>query len=181
MVLVPGVRRAALRHMDLLIHCSTRYQIISGEGRLSWAFQLTPLPREVQTIAGAKFIPVAPTAPTSAAYTGAELGCRAFGCFSELKLLIFRPLLFRQSIQSPTPLLLQGPFVHISSIMAAYLGKIRTSVIGEYEVRPRPGQHPVDGGRGNSGHHAHSPGLLFSYQADALICISYAYFSSYLV
>uniref|UniRef100_A0A8D2JHC5 Chloride channel protein n=1 Tax=Varanus komodoensis TaxID=61221 RepID=A0A8D2JHC5_VARKO len=28
-----------------------------------------------------------------------------------------------------------GPFVHLSSMIAAYLGKIRTSVSGEYEVR----------------------------------------------
>lgn len=28
----------------------------------------------------------------------------------------------------------QGPFVHLSSMIAAYLGKIRTSVSGEYEV-----------------------------------------------
>ncbi|XP_006023311.1 chloride channel protein ClC-Kb isoform X3 [Alligator sinensis] len=38
-----------------------------------------------------------------------------------------------------------GPFVHISSIMAAYLGKIRTSVIGEYENKSKQNEMLVAG------------------------------------
>ncbi|XP_019396985.1 PREDICTED: chloride channel protein ClC-Kb-like [Crocodylus porosus] len=38
-----------------------------------------------------------------------------------------------------------GPFVHVSSIMAAYLGKIRTSVIGEYENKSKQNEMLVAG------------------------------------
>ena len=33
------------------------------------------------------------------------------------------------------PFSLQGPFVHLSVMMAAYLGRVRTTTIGEPEVR----------------------------------------------
>lgn len=47
----------------------------------------------------------------------------------------------------PGPFSPQGPFVHLSVMIAAYLGRVRTKTIGESEVRGWGGP-PLEGTRG---------------------------------